>query len=159
MKSRGFPFVPRSSLALQPGDFWSIPISDGSFACGRVVELLPKGMAGERVLFLGGLLDWHASSLPTAVSIAGVGTLKQGIMHIKAITSSGGEVLGHRPLALDNLEPATFVHGNDILRGFTRLRAWRRDDTRRFPTLSWWGYDVIQSIAQQQFLGHVPRNA
>jgi hypothetical protein len=68
-------------------------------------------------------------------------------------------VLGNRPLDLDGLEPATFVNGNSIQKGFTKLRAWRRDDTARYPALSWWGYDVIQTTAQERFLGHAPRNA
>lgn len=159
MTSRVFPFIPRSTVTLRPGDFWAVPISDGSFACGRVLELPPKGMRGQRVSFLGGLLDWHASSPPTSASIAGAGALEQGIMHLLAITSSGGEVLGHRALDLDGLEPGTFVNGNMVHKGFTRLRDWRLDDTVRYPGLSWWGYDVIQILAHKHFLGHVPRNA
>jgi len=47
-----------------------------------------------------------------------------------AITSTGGEVLGHRPLELDGLQPATFVDGNSIQKWFTKLRP---EDTARFP--------------------------
>ncbi len=80
-------------------------------------------------------------------------------MHIRAITSSGGEVLGNRPLDLDGFEPATFVNGNAIQKGFTKLRSWRCEDTASYPALSWWGYDVMQTTAHEHFLGHLPLNA
>jgi hypothetical protein len=158
-KRREFPFVPKSAIALCPGDFWAVPVSDGSFACGRVLELMPKGVPGERVAFLGGLLDWHASLPPTADSIARAGTVEQGVMHVRAIINSGGEVLGHRPLQLDGLEPATFVNGNSVQKGFTRLREWCPEDTARFPSLSYWSYDVITTLAHKHFLGRRSRNA
>src|SRR5262249_10570900 len=34
-----YPFVPRSTAYLRPGQFWAIPLSDGRFACGRVLAL------------------------------------------------------------------------------------------------------------------------
>jgi len=117
---RQFPFVPKSALALRPGDF--------------------------------------ASSPPTGDSIAHTGTIEQGVMHIRAITRTGGEVLGHRSLELDGLQPATFVDGNSIQQGFTKLRAWRPQDTARFPALSYWRYDVINTLAHKHFLGQRPRN-
>jgi hypothetical protein len=32
-----YPFVPRTNATLVPGQFWSIPLTDGRFACGRVL--------------------------------------------------------------------------------------------------------------------------
>ena len=149
---RTYPFVPKSSRWLTPGDFWAIPLRDGSFACGRVVELMPQGMPGARVGFLGGLLDWHGSSEPTEASIAGASFIAQGIMHILSITSAGGVILGHRVLDLDSLGSWTFIDGDKIQRGFDVVRPWRREDNKHFPTLSWWGYEVMQIQANQYFV-------
>ncbi|WP_104434997.1 Imm26 family immunity protein [Kineococcus xinjiangensis] len=41
----GYPFQPRSTSYLQPGDFWAVPLSDSRFACGRV--LATKATLGE----------------------------------------------------------------------------------------------------------------
>src|SRR6476660_9537596 len=67
-----YPFLPRSTKAMLLGQFWAIPLSDGRFACGRVVELRVRddGTRDSRG-FLAGLLDWVGSSNPTSDSIAG----------------------------------------------------------------------------------------
>jgi hypothetical protein len=149
---REYPFVPKSSTRLTPGDFWAVPLRDGTFACGRVVERMPTGKPGARVGFLGGLLDWRDSSKPDDQSIAGASFLAQGVVHIRAITSSGGSILGHRDLALDELGPWTFVYGATIQRGFTFLRAWQGSDAGKFPSLGWWGYDIMQARANLYFI-------
>jgi hypothetical protein len=114
-------------------------------------------MPGARVAFLGGLLDWHGSSPPDEHTIAGTGSfLAQGVMHIRAIKETGGGILGHRPLELDGLAPWTFVYGNDVQHGFTRLRAFERSDRAKLPSLSWWGYDVIEIHANRHFVERLP---
>ncbi|MFM9380864.1 Imm26 family immunity protein [Pseudomonas sp. UV AK001] len=147
-----YPFIPKSSTKLTPGDFWAIPLDDGSFACGRVIELPPKGRGGARVSFLGALLDWHGPMEPTATRIAGARTLTQSVMRIKAIIESGGQILGHRPLEEDNIEPFEQIDGATILRGFVPVRAWRVSDNDSLPTFAMWGYDVISREAHKRFL-------
>jgi hypothetical protein len=154
-----YPFTPKSSAKLSPGDFWSVPIQDGSFACGRVIELPPKGRPGAKVSFLGGLLDWHAPLPPTANSIANCRTVKQGVMHILAIVSTGGQVLGNRALELDGIEPFEMINGDVVQRGFAPIRAWVRGDNDRLATFSTWGYNLISLYAHESFLGYVPKDS
>ena len=150
MKTKAaYPFVPKSSQLLRPGDFWAVPLRDGSFACGCVVELMPQGRPGARVGFLGGLLDWHDKVEPTSESIREAEFVSQGAMHIRAITSTGGQVLGHRDTPV---EAWTFIYGNQIQKGFTFVRPWCREDNERLPTYSAWGYDVIRIKANRYFL-------
>ncbi len=158
MKTK-YSFVPKSNRYLSPGDFWAIPLADGSFGCGVVLELYPKGLPGSKIAFLASLLNWHGNSLPTFESIAGSHTLEQGIVHILAITQTGGSILGNRPLELDGIEPWVFINGDIIQRGFTQLRKWRRKDNECYPTLSWWGYDVIQIYANKHLLGYMESRA
>jgi hypothetical protein len=154
-----YPFVPKSNANLQPGDFWALPLSDGSYACGRVLQLPPAGRPGSKVSFLGGLLDWRANSQPTSHSIAGARVLEQGAMHVLAIQNSGGQVLGNRPLGLDAMGPLECINGNTIQIGYTPVRAWRREDTAQLPTFSTWGYDFILLRAHKHFLGYLPSDA
>ena len=158
MKAK-YPFVPKSNQRLIPGDFWAIPLADGSFGCGVVLELYPKGMPGSKVAFLAGLLNWHGMSPPTSEAIAGSKTLEQGVTHILAITQTGGEVLGNRPLNLDGIEPWVFINGDVIQKGFTQLRKWKRGDNNHYPTRSWWGRDVIQIFANKHLLGYMVSRA
>ncbi len=47
-----YPFVPKSNRSLIPGQFWAIPLNNGKFACGRVIEVHPF----ETKMFLAGLV-------------------------------------------------------------------------------------------------------
>jgi hypothetical protein len=153
-----YPFVPKSSAKLKCGDFWSVPLQDGTFACGRVIELPPKGRPGAKVSFLGGLLQWRNDAPPTAIAIASAPVIEQGVMHILSITTTGGEVLGHRPLALDKIEPFEMICGDTIQRGFTPVRPWKKSDNELLPTFSTWGYNVIWLKAHKHLLGYIPDN-
>ena len=149
---RAFPFVPKSTTKLFPGDFWGIPLEDGRWACGRVLQNMPKGMAGARVGFLGGLLDWVDASPPTAESIAGRPVVEQGIMHVLAITSTGGAILGTRSLDLDNTGPLLCTLNDMVSVGLTPVRKWTVQDRGSAPALGWWGYDIIQVRANRRFV-------
>ncbi len=151
-----YPFVPKSTRPLIPGQFWAVPISKGRYACGRVISLRPKGNSFDLRGFLAGLLDWVGTQLPTGEAIAGKKILEQGHAHIKAITETGGVVLGHRSLDVDGIAPGLFLSespGPDCLlqRGFEQLRPATRREQRELDVLGTWGYKVIQVLAEKHF--------
>ena len=151
-----YPFIPRSTSGLLPGQFWAIPLSDGSFACGRVIELIPHGRTGARVMFLARLLDWHDGAPPTSSSIAGAGCLEQAKAHLKTITETGGCILGHRSLELDGIQPwefrgAQFHFNSNVHRGLLPVRAQRPAD-RCLPVLGTWGYSVPVVLAESRWV-------
>jgi hypothetical protein len=155
-----YPFVPKSTAYLEAGQFWAIPLSDGRFACGRVLavprEPDPHILVGNRA-FLAGLHDWVSDRVPDAEAIAGVGYVAQGFCHIKAITTTGGEVLGLRDPAADPLELRTWrshISGGTvwIYQGATRLRPATPADAG-LPVIAVWGYSVIRDYAERQFVG------
>jgi hypothetical protein len=150
-----YPFVPRSTAVLVSGQFWAIPLSDGSFGCGRVIELKPPGSVGARVSFLAAVLDWHGEVPPTSEAIAGAKCLDQGQAHLKTITETGGCILGHRPLEQDHIEPWEFrgagFHVNSFVhKGMQPLRPQQPAD-KCLPVLSTWGYHVPVVIAEAHF--------
>lgn len=139
-----YPFVPKSVTWLRPGQFWALPLSDQSFGCARVIDIAPKGEIGSRTSFLAGVLDWHSTALPTCEAIAGAPCLEQSNVHIRAITETGGAILGFRDLALDGIEPwlfrgAEFHPHSYVYRGLVPVRpqhrttpifpCWRRRDS------------------------------
>jgi hypothetical protein len=156
MKERSYPFVPKLSTGLLVGEFWAVPLADGSFACGRVLQSAPQYPGASRVLFLAALLDWHSQSEPTQDSIAGAGVLAQGKAHVKAVRESGGAILGRRELTADGLEPQYFRSGlgdpkGQVLFGLEPIRPVRTSD-ESLPTLSLWGYSYIRALAEHTFL-------
>ena len=148
-----YPFVPKTNARLRPGDFWSIPLVDGSYACGRVLQMPTTRFPSSTVQFLGALMDWHGSTEPDAASLAGAGTLDRGVMHVISITRIGGSVAGNRDLALDGIEPGLFINGTDIQQGYDYAREFRPGDRGRIPEWSWWSWNLIWHFANRRLLG------
>lgn len=101
-----YPFEPRSNAYLRPGQFWGIPLSDGRFACDRVLAVLSREHPDPLLMrstkaFLAGLLDWVGDAAPDADAIAGAALLAQGQAHVLRIRENGRLVLGCRDLSVD----------------------------------------------------------
>lgn len=155
-----YPFRPKSTAHLRPGQFWAVPFGSGLFACGRVLQVNGAQIPTQGKSFFGGLHRWVGSVVPSVESIAGAEFLAFGVMHVRAITETGGEVLGERALEDDGFELPLLLsaRGGDgtlILRGAEPVRDARRDEWGSLPVLGFWGYDFIQQLAQQ----HLHRGA
>jgi hypothetical protein len=156
MRSINYPFVPKSTAYLKPGQFWSIPLNNGLFACGRVLQLEYKNDKRDTRVFLASLMDWVNDLPPSFASIEGTQVVEQGKVHVKTIRENNGEILGHRPLELDNIEPGLFVSARGgynvkLLRGVEVLRDATREEYQTLPVLSMWGYKVIKILAEKHF--------
>lgn len=106
-----YPFVPKTNAKLVPGQFWAIPMSDGRFACGRVLRVDRDRDFGARTMFVGALLDWVGAEPPTSNSIAGAHVLAVGVAHVQVISDNKGTVLGERALALDGIDVPAEING------------------------------------------------
>jgi hypothetical protein len=155
-----YPFVPKSNAYLRAGQFWAVPLSDGRSACGRVLDVPlledPHVPVNSR-MFLAGLLDWVGPRPPTDESIGGARLIAQGFAHIKAILTTGGEILGWRDLAADGIVAERWrshVAGGTVwvYEGARRLRPVH-DDDRELPLMGTWGYSVVRVLAEQRFVG------
>jgi hypothetical protein len=151
-----YPFVPKTTNWLLAGQFWALPLSDGTFGCARVIEVPPVELRRSRMEFLAGVIDWHSSEMPTSDSIAGAPCLVQGQAHLKAITRTGGEILGFRDLAADGIEPWLFrgAHSwknSQVSRGLVPVRAQTPGDNDLLVLLTW-GYNVPRLIAEKRYV-------
>jgi hypothetical protein len=149
-----YPFIPRSTAYLESGQFWSIPMSNGRFACGRVLQLRVRDGKRDRRELLAGLLEWAGDNPPSFLSIAGARVLTEGAVHVKTIGQNGGAVLGYRPLELDALEPGLSIEhwsGSTfaLLKGFEVMRTATLEERLSLPTFSTWGYEVIKILAEK----------
>jgi len=152
-----YPFVPKSTAMLEPGQYWSIPLDNGRFGCGRVIQLQIKNGKRDRRAFLAGLMDWWGRKPPTADRIAGCGVVEQGCADIKTIQATGGQVLGFRDLSLDKIEANLFrdaEFATSVQRGLNYERPFDRKKDAALPVLSGWGYLVIKILAEKRFGAH-----
>ena len=128
-------------------------MSSGRFACGRVLQLGGEAIPSQFRTFFGGLHNWLGVEAPTSEAIAGAPFVGFGVMHIRAITKTGGEILGIRPLERDGIELPVFISGLggvgvQVLSGASHVREARRDEWGTMPVLSVWGYNHIRQLAE-----------
>jgi hypothetical protein len=151
-QSIAYPFRPKSTALLMPGQFWAVPLPNSRFACGRVLQVNGSELPVKRQNFFGGLLDWAGKSVPTYESIAGATIIASGVMHIRSILNFGGEVLGCRPVESDGIELPMLLSamggdGTLILNGADAVRPATRDEWGKLQVLGCWGWDYIQTLA------------
>lgn len=97
-------------------------------------------------------MDWHGPSHPTSDSIAGCGIVREGEMHLLAITSTGGSIDGNRALSLDEISPKQTVAAGIVYLGFDVLRTAHDRDYDLLMGHSTWGYSFIQLLAEAKFV-------
>lgn len=149
---------------MRSGQFWAVPLSDGRFACGRVLASVRDSnddflLGGSQRIFLAGLMDWVGDARPTADDLIGCDVLAQGLAHVNAVRRTGGMILGCRPLDLDRitgLREVTHRAGGVVYlyEGATRLRPATREEAACLPILSVWGMDVIRVAAERHFVSN-----
>ena len=121
-----YPFIPKSTKPLERGQFWSIPLPDGSFGAGCVVGLhLRNGKTSSRA-FIAGVVAWHGDSPPTADALGGKKIFQYAFAHIKTIIESGGQIIGKANIMLDDLP-----------------------ETAEALSISSWGYSVPTLLAKK----------
>jgi hypothetical protein len=130
-----YPFIPKSTAYLAPGQFWSIPLADEKWACGRVLAVRAGGPQS-RTLFVAGLMDWIGDTPPTAEAIRESRLLEMGHFHVVSIAESAGEILGSVPLskrdaALAQQEPRSYWGGAFMVRSAARLSELGSEEYRR----------------------------
>jgi hypothetical protein len=146
-----YPFVPVKASEIQEGDFYYIPLSNGKFACGRL--LLLKRKSGRKTKsILVGLHDWTGDEYPTKEDIHQCDIIEQGVMHINSISHVKGEVLGHKPLSEDNLKPLLQFEAGDLLDGFENIGKLPVEDYKKYSRRSTYGLNVIKLLAEKNFV-------
>ncbi|MGH2317967.1 Imm26 family immunity protein [Planococcus sp. SE5232] len=147
-----YPFRPKSNRFLLPGQFWAIPLENGTFACGRVIAIEPDSRTG----FLTGLMDWIGDAPPLADDIKGCKVLAQGSVHIKTVHETGlnGMILGNLPLTEDNIKPFFFksqvMFAEDclLMRGYKVIGPASKEESEKYDVFSTWGYSFIKVLAE-----------
>ncbi|MFO0808889.1 MAG: hypothetical protein U0746_09725 [Gemmataceae bacterium] len=120
MKARvSFPFRPKSNAQLEPGQFFSFRLSNGRFACGRVLALPGPGRPGSRISFLVGLMDWSGDAPAAANDLAGRSVVEHGWAHVIILADYAAQIDGFRPLDVQGIVPdvgGAVTYGREVLR-------------------------------------------
>lgn len=152
-----YPFIPKSTRFLEPGQFWSFPLSDGNSAAGVVLQLLQNGGNQDSRRFLAGLLDWSGKENPTAEILQNCKLIAHGEAHIRAITRNNGVVCGR--LNWDDVSQRIPLTLNEspgkncrIQKGFDVIGKASKKQQESLDVFSTWGYGVIKIRAEKIFV-------
>jgi hypothetical protein len=89
-----FPFEPKSTSNLAPGQYWCIPLRSGNFATGVVLaHAIRQGKRDSRLVCVG-LLNWVGDAPATANDIADADLVDHGFAHVRSIQRNGSMILG-----------------------------------------------------------------
>ena len=125
------PFEPKSTAYLERGHFWALPLQGGAFGAGCVVgRAIRQGKISTRE-FIAGVVAWTGTEIPTPEVLVGREVIAHAFAHIKAVTESGGLILGKALLQFRELPIEAEV-----------------------LSLSTWGYGVPGILAQKYAKEH-----
>ena len=108
-------------------------------------------------MFLAGLLNWTDSIEPDneVLSSKDLKIIAQGFAHIKTIKKSGGLILGKFDLDENNLSQELMLDSNynpNVIKGYEIVRKATSEDTVNFKVVATWGFNVLNSIANDVLL-------
>jgi hypothetical protein len=128
MTDRAFPLSPRSSRDLEVGDYWAVPLPDGSFGACQVSDLKRSGVGALKTLVVG-VIDWRGNAEPTVPELAGRRILAQGLTRIEMFTKGGAQVIGSTNATVHGpeLKSAFRDHGVGTV---TEVWGWKAIDRR-----------------------------
>lgn len=92
MAGRSFPFSPRSTQLLEPGDLIAVPCEPSGWACLQVIDVRRTG-PGARTSFVAGVLPWRGDVPPTRQAVSGLAAREQGLVPVEVFTEGGLNVV------------------------------------------------------------------
>jgi hypothetical protein len=91
------PISPRTTKQLECGDLIAVPGDPTGWACLQVVDL-ERGGPGSIKNFVAGVLPWRGAEPPTALAVAGLAAVEQGLTRTELFTEGGLQVTGNAPV-------------------------------------------------------------
>ena len=126
-------------------------MSDGSFACGRLL-LIEKKSGRKTKSILVGLHDWSGRNHPKKEDLHDCKIIEQGVIHINSIGHVEGKVIGHKLLDEDNLKPLLQFEAGYLLDGFENMGKLPIEDYRKYSRRTTYGLNVIRLLAEKHFV-------
>ena len=146
--TKRIPFIPYSNRKLLAGDFWAIMLEDDTFAAGCVLRDPSRTC---RMQFLGGLLEWHGATPPTARALVDCSPLMIGSFHIRVIAKSGG-IIGHNGSLASNAQRFPPSDASDTTRPLTGRRR-SRSSSHALNALWLQAHEVFLGYRPDQLVG------
>lgn len=152
-----YPFVPKSTAYLDRGQIISIPLSNNTFSCARVLQLERADGTRDSRCFVIGLMDWNESYPPSTEYSVGIDIIDHGQVHVKTIRECSSAIVGHRDLEIDNIDtplsldesPGSNCH---LRKGLDILRVATPEEQKTLKIFSTWGYNVLKIKAERHFV-------
>ncbi len=153
-----YPFVPKSNKKLNSGDYWVNKLFNKSYAVGVVIDVPPSDLKLTREIVIG-LLNWNGNKIPKLEDLTNSKILKQGHAHIKAISENSIGIMGHIDFSKANIEPQILIGSYgannpewNLMRGYKIVGDYKKSDKKKYNMAGFWGYDLLNEIAESVFV-------
>lgn len=140
---------------MELGNIISLPLSNGFYACGVVLQFDYSTGKRNRTSFIIGLLDWTSQNIPTSETISSSSVIEHGQVHVKTIGETNSEIIGllskdlfEIPLSLDQA-PSKDCH---LRQGFEILRLASTEEQSKYSVFKTLGYNVFRILAEKHFV-------
>jgi hypothetical protein len=152
-----YPFIPKSTSYLEPGHYWSIPLSNDEFTCGVVLQLILRNGKKDSRLFICGLMNWSGPNLPVEEELKNCEVIAHGQAHIKSISKNNGEILGKLNWENSKLEVPLSLSESPgrncrLQRGYELLGIATPQQQKELNVFATWGLRAIVVRAEKYFV-------
>ena len=153
-----YPFIPKSNKKISAGDYWVTKLSNKSFAVGVVIDVPPTDLKLTREIVIG-LLNWNGNNIPKREDLTNSKILKQGHAHIKTISEYSVGIIGNIDFSKANVVPKIQIgsYGANnpewhLMSGYKIVGNYKESDRRKYNMAGYWGYDLLNVIAESVFV-------
>jgi len=148
-----YPFLPKSNLKLELGEYWNLPLSNGCNAFFVILGIYPK----DRVRIFIGMLDEMASEEKLGSDKEYTKILWQSSVHIKTIRECGGLIRGKiQPIVPEEKLDSAGGKFCRVVRGYTTVRWANTDDIAHLKVQRTSGYNVARIVAEKHWVRRQP---
>ncbi len=145
-----YPFLPKSNLRLELGEYFNLPLSNGYNAFFVVLDIPVKK---DRISIFIGMLDQMASGEKLDPNKEYTKCLWQSSVHIKTIKECGGLIQGKiKPIVPEEELDSGGGQYCRVMRGYTAVRKATKKDIAKLKIQTTSGYNVARIVAEKHWI-------
>jgi hypothetical protein len=145
-----YPFLPKSNLKLELGEYWNLPLSNG---CNAFFVILDIPAKKDRMRIFIGMLDEMAREEKLDPNKEYTKILWQSSVHIKTIRECRGLIQGKiKPIVPEERLDSAGGKYCRVMRGYTAVRWANKNDIANLKVRTTSGYNVARIVAEKHWI-------
>jgi len=145
-----YPFLPKSNLKLERGQYWNLPLTNGKDAFFVILDIPTKK---NRMTIFIGMLDEISTEEKLDPNKRYKKILWQSSVHIKTIRECGGLIQDKiGPIVPEEELNSAGGEYCRVMRGYTAVRKANENDIANLKVQTTSGYNVARIVAEKRWI-------